>query len=527
MNSDRAYHRHTNRRPVKRLHPLSLAMASWICAMSASAQPVPENAGTAAPAAAPRYLLEPRLTAGATITSNGDLAADGRADQILELSPGVLLVANLPRLKGFVDYSLRGIHYLQETSDSQLRNALQAFGTLDVYDGRGFIDFGGVIDTESLSIFGPLGGASEADRNRVETRTWRVSPYWRGLLAGAVSIEARYDWQTASGDNRGNSDVTDETTSISLSRRVPEQLFGWTANASSSRTDYDVASDTRSDRAQVGLIIVPSATLELTLLAGRERNNIITAQAESYGNNAISVDWRPSERSTARVTVEDRYFGTGHNVLLQHRTARTIWRYVDTRSAQSAALGARNASLGDAFDLLDGLYATLEPDPVRRAQLVNSELQRLGLSGDTQLLTAFLNSSTTLERNQDLSLALLGLRSTITIAYGRRSSSRLNAFSGQVGDDFDNISRISQSGWSLTWGHRLDPRWGLTTTLANERVSTGLAQADSRRTSITVGLTGLLAPRTTASALLRRTVDRGSGNPYNETALGAFVTHRF
>lgn len=523
----KATHRQSIRRRFGRLRPLVLAMSGWICATSASAQAVAQTVPTDGAEVAPRYLLEPRLTAGATLSSNGDLAADAQAEQILELSPGVLLVANLPRLKGFVDYSLRGIHYVQGTSDSQLRNALQAFGTLDVYDGRGFIDFGGVVDTESLSIFGPLGGASEADRNRTETRTWRVSPYWRGLLAGAVTIEARYDWQTASGDNRGNSDVTDETTSLFLSRRVPDQLFGWTANASSSRTDYAVASDTRSDRAQIGLIIVPSATLELTLLAGRERNNIITAQPESYGNNAISVDWRPSERSTARLTVEDRYFGTGHNVLLQHRTARTIWRYVDTRSAQSAALGARNASLGDAFDLLDGLYATLEPDPVRRAQLVNAELQRLGLSADTQLLTAFLNSSTTLERNQDLSLALLGLRSTVTIAYGRRSSSRLNAFSGQVGDDFDNIARISQSGWSLTWGHRLDPRFGLSATLANERVSTGFTQADSRRTSITVGLTGLLAPRTTASAVLRRTVDRGSGNPYNETALGAFVTHRF
>jgi uncharacterized protein (PEP-CTERM system associated) len=528
MNNERTERAHRKRRNAMGLHPLALAVSIAACCASALAQNAPDAAGADGPSTPPpRYLLEPRVTAGVTLSSNGDLSAGGRDEQILEVSPGVLLVANLPRLKGFLDYSLRGIHYLQETSDSQLRNALQAFGTLDVYDGRGFIDFGGVIDTESLSIFGSSSGGTTADRNRTETRTWRISPYWRSRLAGEVDVEARYDLQWADAGVENRSDVTDRTTSLALSRRLPDHFIGWTANASSSRTDYSLATDSSADRAQVGLIVVPSDTLELTLLVGRERNDIITAQQASYRNNGVSVDWRPSERSTARVAVEDRYFGTGHNVLLQHRTPQTIWRYVDTRSAQTPALRARDASLGDAFDLLDDLYAAQEPDPVRRAQLVNAELQRLGIAGDTQLLTAFLNSTATLERTQEVSLALLGLRSTITIAYGRRSSSRLSAFAGQVGDDFDNISRISQRGWNLTWGHRLDPRVGLSASLANERVNTGLASADSRKTSITLGLAARIAPRTTATALLRRTVDRGSGNPYNETALGAFVTHRF
>lgn len=517
--------------PIKRtglcLRPLAVAVAMGYFGVPALAQTATDAPATEGPSVPPRYLLEPRVTVGATLSSNGDLNANGRSEQILEVSPGVLLVANLPRLKGFLDYSLRGTHYLQNTSASQFQNALQAFGTLDAYEGRAFVDFGGVVQSDALSIFGPLSGGSTADRNRTESRTWRVSPYWRSKLFGEVDVEARYEWQRADAGNQGRSDVSDQTTSLALNRRVLDQLFGWTANVSSSRTDYSLAGETQSDRAQAGLIVRPLDTLELTLLVGRERNNVITAQSESYGNNGVSADWRPSERTNVRVTVEDRYFGTGHNVLLQHRTGNTLWRYVDNRSAQNAALRAQNASLGDAFDLLDSLYASQEPDPVRRAQLVNAELQRLGIAGDSQLLTAFLNSTTTLERNQELSVALIGIRSTVTIGYGRRSSSRLSAFTGQVGDDFDNIARIQQSGWSLTWAHRLDQRHSVTAALANERVTTGLAQANSRKTSVTFGLAARFTPRTTGTALLRRTVDRGSGNPYSETALGAFVTHRF
>ena len=54
-----------------------------------------------------------------------------------------------------------------------------------------------------------------------------------------------------------------------------------------------------------------------------------------------------------------------------------------------------------------------------------------------------------------------------------------------------------------------------------------LIAADSRRTSMTVGLSARLAPRTTGSVQVRHAVDRGTTNGYSETAIGGLITHRF
>ena len=82
----------------------------------------------------------------------------------------------------------------------------------------------------------------------------------------------------------------------------------------------------------MGLIVSPTAQLSVTLTAGRERNDIITLQETSYDNTGIAVDWRPSQRTRLAVAAQKRYFGTGHNISLEHRTGLTVWRYTDTKA---------------------------------------------------------------------------------------------------------------------------------------------------------------------------------------------------
>ena len=265
--------------------------------------------------------------------------------------------------------------------------------------------------------------------------------------------------------------------------------------------------------------------LQVTLLAGSESNDIITLQKESYSTAGINVEWRPSPYTRVFVGVEDRYFGTGHNIALEHRTGRTVWTYTDSRGVVNNPLQEGAASLGSVYDLLDSLYTQIQPNPVLRAQLVQAELLRLGLPANALIFQNFLTSSATLDRVQRLSVALSGIRSVWTLSVYRSDSSRLDTVvSG--GDDFDLNTDIEQQGWSLTYAHRLTPLTSLNAGLTNQK-SAGSSGLNLRSTTASVGLGTRLSRRTSVSVQLQRGNYSGSSGNYNDTAISGFITHRF
>ena len=124
-------------------------------------------------------------------------------------------------------------------------------------------------------------------------------------------------------------------------------------------------------------------------------------------------------------------------------------------------------------------------------------------------------------------VALVGRRTVVTFALSRGDTRRLSTVDNGIGDDFDAVDRIEQSAASLRLAHRLTPRMSLSAELRRQTTRTTLLVADSRVNSFTLGLSARLAPRTTGSLQLRRSVDGGTTNGYGETAIGGLVTHRF
>lgn len=521
----------THRSLPRPLAPVALACLALLGVLTSPAHaqvdtPDATAESVNAPGPKPSVWIEPRVSAGVTVSNNGNLSNGGRSEQTLDISPGVRVVADTPRVRGFLDYSLHSLSYLQDTSGDELRHALQAQAVLNAWDQRAFLELSGAIDDQARSALGTPLGSSLADVNRTQTTRFRVSPYLRGRLPGDIDTELRYAWQSANADAADRSDITDQQVSLRLNSNMTGQTLGWTATLLSQDTDYSLARRTRSDSAQAGLVVQPTPQLRFTASVGRERNDILTLQTESYSYNGVSVDWRPSPRTRALVAVDDRYFGTGHNILLEHRTGLTVWRYTDTRSANNDPLQQGTASLGSVYDLLDNLYSGLEPDPIRRAQLIQAELLRLGLPADAQLLQNFLASSNTLQRRQELSLALVGTRSVLTFALGRSRTERLGTFVG-LGDDFDQFTSIAQRSWSVRLGHRLTQLTALSAGLTRQVNESNLAGFDTRLTEISVGLTTRLAERTSGTLTLRRTRSDGGFGAYNDTSVAGYVTHRF
>ncbi len=511
------------RLPVRR--SVSAAAALTVLLLSAAAQ----AQDTEAAGPKPSVWLEPRVSAGVTLSSNGNLSATNpRSEQLIEVSPGVRLVMNGPRVKGFLDYALRGLYYAQGTSGDNLRHALNASGTLNAWDNRAFIDVAGVIDDQAVSAFGPSASAF-GDTNRSQTASLRVSPYLKGSLAGAADYELRYNLETRNTRTDTRSDVTVQALSLALGSHPQGQTLGWSFNASSQDVSYSLGRDTRADSLRAGLVVAITPQLRSTVYAGVESNDILTPASQSYNTTGVDLEWRPSARTRVFVGLEDRYFGSAHNIALEHRTARTVWRLTDTRGVNDSPLQAAQASLGSIYTLLDNLYASTVPDPVERAKRINAELLSLGLPADAQIFQSFLSSSATVERSQALSLALVGQRTVVTFALSRNRSQRLQTLLS-LGDDFDTNSRIDQQGWGINLAHRLTPLSSLSAALdrqISEGSGTGLTQTN-RSTSFTLGFTTRLAPRTSGSLQLRRTqYDNSAVNAFGETAISGLLTHRF
>lgn len=223
---------------------------------------------------------------------------------------------------------------------------------------------------------------------------------------------------------------------------------------------------------------------------------------------------------------ENRYFGESHNVLLEYRTARTLWSYVDRKNINTG-LGDRSlATIGSLYDLLDNIYARIEPNSIRRSQLVLQEIERRGVPANTQVFPDYLTSSSTVQRLQQLSLALLGQRGTVTVAVSRSDSRALDGLL-RLGDDFDVNTRIRQRGWHLTAGHRLTPNASVNASLSDVRSLGSAPGQETRVRSFALGWDALVARRTSVGIQLRRSLLNGGARDYSESAITGFITHRF
>jgi len=501
----------------------------WLAAAgAASAQTTDAPAEPAAEERKAGLWVQPRISAGLTHTDNS-LQASSRpeSDNILEISPGVHAVFNTARVRGDFDYSLTAIHFGNNTQADSTQQSLDAYANVDLWGNRVFLDLAGVIDQQSISAFGTQSADTNRNGNLTQQTRFLVSPYYRGGLTKTTELEARYTHSTARSDADERSDYTQQGATVVLrNRRLQGQRLGWNIEAGVQKADYTLERETTARAVKAGLSYDITAYLTGTAFVGAERNDVLTTETESYSTWGVGMDWRPSDRSRVSADLEHHYYGNAHNLAVEHRTGRTLWRFSDWRNVVGSSLDEAVPLMSSNYDLLDSYYLGQESDPIRRAQLVEAELERLGFSNTEDLYRRFLTSSSRLDRNQQLAVLLNGLRSVYTIAIGQNRSQRLDSDSGPLGDDFDTNESITQRYWGLQYAHRLTPASSMTVALSGmktEGVGSNLSESSK---ILQIGFATQLAPRTSGSVRLQRMAVSGTA-AYRETSWRGVITHRF
>jgi len=511
----------TRRRPEPRHLLLALAAVT----VAAHAQQSAPTSGTTA---------RPRISLSQAWTDNLNLDAhDKDAALITTVSPGISITSNSGAVRGVLDYSLNGITYVKSNQRSQLQNALTATGQAEIVPRTFFVDAQASIGQESASAFGlqapptmnPQGGISSlANNNRREIGVLSVSPSLRGQIGGVALVDLR---GTASvTEVRGSSLGDSHSNGVTLRvAQLNPSLLSWYALASMQRTTSAEATSNRSTSVTAGATYRPDPDWVLSANAGHESSDYLNGGAEQQSGftGGVTADWSPSPRTRLSANWQKHQYGDSRGLNFEHRMARSVWRLSDSNSVMLGNAGS-GGGVRTNYELYYLLFASQEPDPVKRDQLVRSFLQSAGLSPDAPASTGFLSTGPSRMHNQSLSFALQGVRSNITALVSRFVTSRLGVGLNQ--GDLANSARIEQRSYSLSASHQLTPTSSVALTASRQETSGDSTNLRTQLTSLTANWNARLNPRLSAQLGARHSRFEGV-TAYSENAAYANLTQQF
>ena len=179
------------------------------------------------------------------------------------------------------------------------------------------------------------------------------------------------------------------------------------------------------------------------------------------------------------------------------------------------------------YELYFSQFASVEPDPIRRAALVNNFLQVNGINPNATAVGSFLTSALSLQRRQDLSFALLGQRDTITFIANRSEGLRLDTVVGGVNDDLSNSAAVRQRGLSVNLAHRLTPETSLTVVASLQKAADAQGLQNTSTKSVSVNVATRVGTHSTAVLGARRVVFESLSAPYTESAITGTLNIQF
>lgn len=470
----------------------------------------------------------PSASVTETLTDNALLSdTDRRADAITQLTAGVSVVSRRGRVQGSLDYQLTGSIHARETGANSTTNALRAALNADVIENFLSVDASASISQQAISAFGVQSTDPAFDNaNRTEVRTYSITPAIRSRVGNWAVVDARLSHTQTSSGAGTTGDSNGDLLSVSL---VSAGLttVGWNLAGTRQRSTFTEGRSTTNDSFTGGLSYRPTYDVTLSANAGRESSDLTTPEANNTGRYGVGLSWTPTERTRISAQRDHRFFGDTHSLIFEHRMSRSTWRFSSSRDLSTALPSFVTTGFITQYDVLFALRAAQFPDPVLRRQVVLEELRLQGRNPNEAVSsTGFLNSAVTLVSRQDLSFALQGIRSTLSMSVYRSDSRRVDALAN-VSDDLNNGGRVRQQGLTLALGYRLTPSDGLSLTFSQSRTLGTANQAGNELQSLNLNWTSQLGQRSSLVVGARHVNFDSATAPYTENAVLATLGVRF
>ena len=196
------------------------------------------------------------------------------------------------------------------------------------------------------------------------------------------------------------------------------------------------------------------------------------------------------------------------------------WNSVrDSSTGLDAGNGGRPTTL---FEVFDRLFASTQPDPVLREQLVLDFLRSQGQDPNATVAGGFFNAAVTVQERHDLSAAYTGRRVSLSAQLYATKTRTIDAAAATPPNE-----DVRQHGAQVGASYRLTPEANLSLSgnLLVTRSTPTRGGTNLKSLGLTYGVQ--LGRRTTASASARYSVFNSTTEPYREAGLSASLSHRF
>ena len=476
------------------------------------------------------------LAVGATFTDNAFLArrGDERADIILRTTPSIGLSRDGPRLKLRGTYAPTILGYVNGTVSDAILNSLTTTANYELLENFMFIDGRALI---SQSVLSPLGvqavNGPTNTANRVETRTFAVSPYIQGRISGGGSYQLRHEFshQTYSAGGLGDT-VMNRFTASAADAPGSFVVFGGDFNYTNVELGNFASTTSKIGRLRASFI--PDPELRLAANVGYEDNNYgrQTFSGAVFGTN---LTWTPSDRTTLDLGFEKRYFGGSYTVNGQHRTRLASFRLKAYRSEQELQNRATGTTSVATRDVLDSSLVSRIPDSADRAREVERLMLAGGLPDTLTTVGAFVSTRVNRIEGIEPSIAFTGIRNTLLLSAFRRQTTPLTeSLSSGFTDVFATATRLTQMGFGITATHQFNAQFNglvgldLTKTRGSLTGAAGSRDDQATQQSFRTTLSYTISPQTTAGATLRfMNLNSSSTNDVRERAMLLTLSHTF
>lgn len=474
--------------------------------------------------------IQPTLDTRLTWTDNVDTEEDGQQDWIAEISPGLSISRESGRFSGGLNMRLRNIAHVEQTEDNTTYLALQGRGTIEAIEDAFFVDLGASISRDNRSAFtGRFAGDElDTDKNN-ETRLFSVGPRFgfRFGESGQGNIGYQQRWLTGGSNTLGDRETG--TWRVGVSDPVALRLFGWGLDYTRTDTQYDEGAN-RDVMEEVGrgtLFINIDPQFRLRAIGGYESNDYSSISGESGAIWGAGFDWYPTERTAISATGEDRIFGTGYDVSLQHRMARSVWSFSATRDISSQLQELEEAYfLTEEYQSILNAFKGLDPDGLLSDEVLRGLARQYYFAGDPGSIRTKRHY---VSRGINAGVSLVGVRNTVTLSLSQTDRSDLSALEGteEGSGDFEGRNRVKTRSASLSLSHRLSGLASLTArVLRSNSEGDGVGDDETTRTLYSLGVTRSLSPDTSGSLTYRHIKSDGDDS-YTENAVTAVLGMRF
>jgi uncharacterized protein (PEP-CTERM system associated) len=515
----------------RRAEPRCLAFALLAWAALAQAQGTGGRGGV--------FAVSPRLSATQTLTDNLQLSErDKDAAVITTVSPGVSISSRTGVLQGSLDYAMNGILYSKTDQPSRVQNALSATGRASLVPEALLVDMQASIGQQNVSAFGLQsapsldgpggqgGRSSLANSNQRETLNYSISPLLQGRLGGLASYALRGEFTGS--DARGSElgDSRGRGVSLQVDQSGARALAWWlqlNARETTSAGGANSVANPRTSSLRLGANYRPDPDWVFSANAGQERSNYLGNAQQSGTTAGATASWSPSARTRLGLDWQRHAYGNSHGISLEHRLARSVLRYSDQQSTVVGNTGSAGGARSN-YDQFFLLFASQEPDPVKRDTLVRAYLQSQGLSPDAVVAGGFLSTGPSRLRSQQLAVTLQGVRASLTGQFSRSVSGRLgsNVNQGSLADS----ATIEQRSMSLSASYQLSATSGLTLIATRQEVAGDTSRQSTQLTSYFANWTARLGNQLSAQLGARHSRFAGVTS-YTENAMLLTLTQQF